>query len=294
MGAATAVSWGEILWDLFPDGPVLGGAPANVAFHLAQLGRSTALVSRVGDDERGREARRALTAAGVDTGAVQVDPDRPTGAVNVDVDPEGNASYSLNRGGAWEHIAWDEAARQRVRSAAALCYGTFCQRNRDAVDAMEQAIATAPPGCLRVCDPNLRRTGIDDGVLERALTCADVVKLNHREAERIEALFGARDAVSWLRDRGARVVALTRGAGGARLVGPNGEHDHPGLPVSGGDTVGAGDVYTAVLVHMLLEQPGDPDLERINRAANAAGAFVASQRGATPRLPDHILRQVAK
>ncbi|HUS63976.1 MAG TPA: PfkB family carbohydrate kinase, partial [Kofleriaceae bacterium] len=119
MSALAAVAWGEILWDLFPDGRRLGGAPANVAYHLAVLGGETALVSRVGDDAEGRDAAAALAAAGVDVGAVQVDPARPTGAVDVSVE-DGEASYRLRKGCAWEHIEWDAAAQRAVAQPLAV------------------------------------------------------------------------------------------------------------------------------------------------------------------------------
>ena len=81
------VCWGEILWDRFPDGPRLGGAPANVAYHLGVLGRPVALISRVGDDDDGRTALAALAARGVDVAPVAVDRERPTGSVEVPTRP---------------------------------------------------------------------------------------------------------------------------------------------------------------------------------------------------------------
>lgn len=275
------VSWGEILWDRFPDGRRLGGAPANVAYHLAALGARVALVSRVGDDEPGRAARTGLADRGVDVSLIQVDADRQTGSVEIDTDGDGNATYRLNRGGAWEHIALTDDGAARIAEASALIYGTFCQRNPESRDAMMRALDTAPEGCLRVCDPNLRATGVDTDVLVASLERADVVKINHREAEAIERLLGVDDAVAWLLGKRARLVAFTRGADGSRLCTQAEQIDHPGFPASGGDTVGAGDAYTAVLVRGLL---ADAPLPALLEHANRYGAFVASQRGATPAI----------
>ena len=72
------VIWGEVLWDRFPDGDQLGGAPANVAYHLGQAGGWARLVTRVGDDELGRRAIARL-AHFVDTSLVQIDSERETG-----------------------------------------------------------------------------------------------------------------------------------------------------------------------------------------------------------------------
>jgi len=285
MAGESVVCWGEVLWDRFPDGARLGGAPANVAYHLGVLGRPVALVSRVGDDAEGREAIGRLRRRGVDVTAVEVDPGRPTGSVEVTIGDDGQARYTLNRGGAWEHIARGEAARAAIAGAGALVYGTFCQRNDDTRAALAAALGTAPPGCLRVCDPNLRPVGVDPVVLHAALTAADVVKINDREAAQIEELLGVADAVAWLLERGAQLVALTRGGHGSRLLTRGGDADHPGYPAIGGDTVGAGDAFTAVLVHQLLA--GRP-LAAINEAANRYASWICTQRGATPDVPDPV------
>jgi fructokinase len=285
--APLSLCWGEILWDRFPDGARLGGAPANVAFHLAALGGSVALASRVGDDDAGRTAIAAMAARGVDTSLIQLDARRPTGAVDVAVDAEGNATYTLNRGGAWEHIAWSSEVGARLSHAAALCFGTLSQRTDAGREALERAIAAAPPGCLRVCDPNLRPSGVDADVVRTSLAAATVVKINEREEQQLRILFGVADSIDWLMTRSARVVALTRGAGGSRLITRAGEHDCAGFPAaSGGDTVGAGDAYTATLVHMLLR---DRATAEINETACRVGCFVASVRGATPALPAALI-----
>ncbi len=277
--------WGEILWDRFPDGPRLGGAPSNVAYHLAVLGRPVSLISRVGDDPEGHAALAALAARGVDVGPVQIDPGRPTGSVDVTLGADGQPRYRLNRGGAWEHIAWGDQARAAVGGAAALVYGTFCQRNADACASIGAGLGTAPVGCLRVCDPNLRPIGVDVVVLQAALAAADVVKINEREADQIEELLDVPDAVAWLLDRGAQLVALTRGPHGSRLHTAAGSHDHPGYPAIGGDTVGAGDAFTAVLVHHLL---AGSSLAQINEAANRYASWLCTCRGATPDVPADI------
>ena len=277
--------WGEILWDRFPDGPRLGGAPSNVAYHLAVLGQPVSLISRVGDDPEGHAALAALAARGVDVSAVQIDPGRPTGSVEVSIGADGHARYRLNRGGAWEHIAWVDEARTAIAAAGALVYGTFCQRNADACAAIGAGLGTAPAGCLRVCDPNLRPIGVDPVVLQAALAAADVVKINDREADQIEELLDVPDAVAWLLERGAQLVALTRGPHGSSLHTATGSDDHPGYPAIGGDTVGAGDAFTAVLVHHLLA--GSP-LPAINEAANRYASWLCTAHGATPDVPDDI------
>jgi fructokinase len=282
---ARAVAWGEILWDLFPDGRRLGGAPANVAYHLAALGGVTALVSRVGDDDDGRAATAALAAAGVDVSAVQIDAARPTGAVDVSI-AGGEATYRLRKGCAWEHIEWGAEARAAIAGAGAICYGSLSQRRPEARAALEAALAARPPGCVAVCDLNLRRREQDADLIRWAVSAADLLKINEREEVELARLLGQGDVVTHLLERGARQVALTRGAAGCSILTASDRIDVPGVAAArGGDNVGCGDAFTAVWVHHTLR--GSPAAEAATAACGYA-AFVASQRGATPSIPPEV------
>src|SRR5256885_12692967 len=103
------VIWGEVLWDLFPDGEQLGGAPANVAWHLGLAGGWAQLVTRVGDDDAGRRAVARLEAA-CDVELVQIDRERATGVVEVTIE-RGEPRYRLVPGRAWERIECTAAVR---------------------------------------------------------------------------------------------------------------------------------------------------------------------------------------
>lgn len=299
MPTPSVIVWGELLWDRFPDGARLGGAPANVAWHLAQLGTPVALVTRVGDDDDGRAAIAAMAARGVDTTLVQVDPERATGEVGVRVEA-GEPRYTLHPGRAWERIELTDELRAALVTARALVFGTLAQREAAGRDALGAALAGASPRVLRVCDPNLRGTPGPGELLavEQALAAADVVKVGEREVAQLAALGVREDVVGWLLARGARLVAVTRGSEGSRWYAP----DFGGLDVApvaarggpGADNVGCGDAYTAALVHGLLAGWPWP---RIGRLAARLGAEVASVRGATPIIDeaarDAILAEIA-
>lgn len=277
------VVWGELLWDRFPDGDQLGGAPANVAWHLAQLGTPVALATRVGDDADGHAARARLRTAGVDDALVQVDGERATGEVTVTV-VDGEPRYRLVPGRAWERIELTPAIAERLPAVRALVYGTLAQRRPVGLAALEAALAAASPRVLRVCDPNLRPASPspgDDAALASALRAADVVKVGERELAMIGARLGIADVVASLLENGTRLVAVTRGADGSTWYGPGGALFRvaavPARP--GGDNVGCGDAYVAGMVHGLLA--GWP-WRRIGALAAAIAAEVASARGATP------------
>jgi fructokinase len=281
--ASPIVIWGEILWDRLPSGSVLGGAPANCAWHLAMLGAPVALASRVGDDDDGREAIRRMAARGVDVSLIQVDPERATGEVGVVVE-RGEPRYRLAAGRAWERIEATEEALRAIRRAPAMITGTLAQRTPAGLDAWFAAMGAAAPA-LKVVDVNLRGETVDVDPVRAALDLADVVKVGGREQLAIERALGKRDLVDWLlgqRSPAARLVAVTRGPEGATLHGAAERVVAPACRARpGGDNIGCGDAYVAVLTHGLLR--GWP-LGDIALVASRWAAEVASVRGATPDL----------
>ena len=277
------VVWGEVLWDRFPDGDQLGGAPANVAYHLAQAGGWARLITRVGDDELGRLAVARLSEV-VDTALVQVDPERATGEVGVTVEG-GEPRYTLFAERAWERIACTPAATTAISEAGVLIFGTLSQRTADGLASWRQAIAAAGESCLKVCDVNLRKAPAlpETMAVREALDVADVVKVNDRELAVLASWYGWRDPLAALRE-GRKVVAVTHGAGGSTLYGDGAAISIPGVrAVVRGDNVGCGDAYLAILV---LGMTMGWDLETSGHAASRWAAAVAEVRGATPLFED--------
>lgn len=281
---------GEVLWDLLPDGKQLGGAPANFTYHCRALGALARLVTRVGDDELGREVLERFRALGLPTETVQVDPEQPTGTVSVTLDRSGQPHFTIHEGVAWDRIRADEAGLAAAGEADAICFGSLAQRSELARQAIRTLVAAAPPTALRVLDVNLRPPFVDRNVIAASLELANILKLNDGELTELATMFGlpagVREGMEELAGRfGLKVVALTRGAEGSLLLADGEWSDHPGQPTEVSDTIGAGDAFTACLVVGLLA--GHP-LDAINEHANRVAAYVCSQPGGTPRLPDAL------
>jgi fructokinase len=283
------VCWGELLWDLFPDGPRLGGAAANVAYHAAQLGQRVALVSRVGNDELGARAISELLAAGVDVCSVQVDADCCTGSVEVELHA-GEPSYRIKSEAAWDRIEWTAEVARLIGSAQALYYGTLAQRTPLGSGVLARALARTSG--LLVCDLNLRPPFADRPVIESSLAAAHAVKLNEAEAQELCRLFAISDAEQWLLQQpNVMLVAQTSGARGATLSSRSERCVALAEPSSsGGDAVGAGDAFSAVLAIEMLR--GSP-LAAIAARANRYAGYVASQPGAMPKVPPEFRAQFA-
>lgn len=281
------VGLGEVLWDMLPQGRQLGGAPANFACHARALGADAHLVSRVGNDDLGREARQALGRVGLPDDTLQLDSERPTGTVGVQLGADGQPIFTIHEQAAWDALAVTPAARTIIAGADALCFGTLAQREEPSRSTVRALVASARPAAWRILDLNLRPPFVTPEVIEASLGLANALKVNDGELARLaELLHLSGDERAQLAQLAARYhlrcVALTRGSRGSLLFEPGAWSEHAGLPAEVADTVGAGDSFTAALALGLLA--GWP-LDLINQRANQLAAFVCSRPGATPPLP---------
>ena len=295
---AIVVGLGEVLWDVFPDGARFGGAPANFACTLAGLQvdeLQIGLVSGVGRDQLGEQAVDKLQKKGVITEWLSRI-DRPTGTVDVELDEGGSASYSFAADTAWDAIDWSPKLDSLANKVSAVCFGTLGQRSSTSKTTIRRFLDATPENCLRVFDVNLRPPFWNDEVIVESLKRTEILKLNEDELPILQEscqIAGDKNQAMWslIRQYSLKLIALTEGSQGATLVSANGESSHhPGIATEIVDTVGAGDAFTATLVAGLLEKM---PLDKINAWAAKVAAYVCTQSGATPQLPD-TLRMPAK
>jgi fructokinase len=298
----TVVGLGEALFDVFPEAQILGGAPLNVAVHAHQLAQVRAgrgvVVSRVGQDDLGARVAEELANRSMTSEFLQSDPDHPTGEVFVSVDANGQPSYDIVENSAWDWLQFDPDVEDLARRTDAVCFGSLAQHNAQSRNSIYRFLDTCRPAAVKMFDVNLRLDFHDAQIVRRSCELANVVKLNNEELPVVASYLGLSgdgdDAVisHMIKLYGLKHVVLTRGKLGTVLYSASAKHAGP--PVSypaapNADAVGAGDACSAaVLVGLTLRLTGD----RIVQLANHAGAFVASQPGATPKLPDDVLNMV--
>jgi fructokinase len=279
------VGVGEVLWDLLPGGPSLGGAPANFAYITTLMGDQGIVASRVGEDSLGIDALRRMEELGLNIDYVQTDREHSTGVVNVKVDGRGIAEYEIAQPVAWDFLEWNSDWQQLALDADAVCFGSLAQRSEKSCATIRQFVAAAPEHTLKVFDINLRQSYYSADILSESIRLADVVKLNDDELPRLMGLMNVSEkddkasAKRLIRDYGLKVVCITRGSHGSLLVAGEDVSEHPGFRVSVADTVGSGDAFTAGLVHEYLH---GASLDLMNEVANLVGAWVASEVGAMP------------
>lgn len=295
MRTHTVLGIGELLWDCFGDARKPGGAPANVAFHAAQLGDQALISSRVGRDEAGDELLDALCKRGLSTAAIQRDAAHATGRVTVDTARKDRPAYTIPEDAAWDHIEWDDSLRRAAAQASAICFGTLAQRSPVSRASIKRALDVAERALL-VYDVNLRPPWYDRVIIESSLRRCHVAKLNEDEAVALASLLdlgteGVAGFAAALRKRfGVEVVCVTRADKGCVAFSSGAHVDVPACQCEVVDAVGAGDAFSAALIHGLLAQRPLGDAVGF---ANQVGALVASHQGAMPALREEFGRTIS-
>jgi fructokinase len=299
---------GELLWDLLPEGPRLGGAPANFSVMAGRLGNHAVILSRVGRDDLGRRALaelEQLDGMPADASSVQVDSEHETGRVTVEFEG-GQPSYTIHDPVAWDFLELSDEWVQLAERADAVCFGSLAQRHERSRETIQALVGLTREECVRVFDVNLRAPFYSGEILEESLELASVVKMNDAEVPLVLRLLGLDSEVNpetlgvdalragascLLKEFPAlRMVAVTRGGEGSLLVTREAWDQHPGIATQVADTIGAGDAFTAAMTHYLLR---GASLSTLNEAGNRWGSWVASQAGAMPMLPGAVQAQIA-
>lgn len=283
------ILFGEALADIFPDGPIMGGAPLNVSFHLQAFGLYPMLITRTGTDELHRKLIRLMDDAGMTVAGVQSDPHYPTGQVLIKPSENGYGhQFEILANQAYDFIDPVTAATAASSIEPDLVYfGTLAQRNRLSGSALETVFRYTPQ-VPRLLDINLRKPWYTRDTVHYSLTRADHVKVNEDELIELSGLLNlhTRDpqdiASHLIEEFHLNTLLVTCGADGAWLRDQSGnEAETPGITdITIIDTVGAGDGFSAVFIlGMLLGWPEILTLERANRFA----AALCGIRGAIPQ-----------
>lgn len=279
---------GEILWDVIDRAEHLGGAPLNFAAHAQKLGHDVYPLSAVGDDERGRRALNLISARGISTDFIGVLPGKPTGTAEVELDFDGKPTFRIVRPAAYDFVALTPGDLQAIAQLQPqwVYFGTLYHMSPKAM-ASTLSLLSAVPKARRFYDINLREGNWSLAVVEELASHTSVMKLNDGEAGCLDGMLGAEGEEGsiesccrrWQQRFQCEVVCITSGECGCAILRRDEFVETAGFRVDVADTVGAGDAFSAALVHGLGQ---GWDLARIGRFANAVGAVVASKPGAIP------------
>lgn len=281
---------GEILWDVFPQGKVLGGAPANFAYHVSQFGLDGFAVSAIGKDALGKEIMQVLNDKQLKKVIGEVD--FPTGTVQVTLSGKGIPQYEICEQVAWDNIPFTPELEALAKQTKTVCFGSLAQRSAVSHATINRFIDAVPAGAMKIFDINLRQHFYSKELIDESLRKCNVLKINDDEMVLVAKLFGWDDkpeveiARHLMQVYQLNIVVLTKGTDGSYVFTADETSYLPTPPVEVADTVGAGDSFTAAFVASLLK--GKSIVEAHQKAVDVS-AFVCTQHGAMPVLPATIL-----
>ena len=284
------VGIGEILWDVFPQGKVLGGAPANFAYHVSQFGFNGYAVSAIGKDADGNELVELLNDKQLRTHIEEVN--FPTGTVQVTLSGKGIPHYEICEGVAWDNIPFTDELRSLAQRTKTVCFGSLAQRSPVSYATINRFLEEVPEGAMKIFDINLRQSFYTRELIETSLQKCNVLKINDDEVKLVATLFGWDDhseievARRLIKSYALDILVLTKGTEGSYVFTATETSYLPTPCVEVADTVGAGDSFTAGFVASLLQ--GKSITEAHQKAVDVS-AFVCTQRGAMPVLPASLI-----
>ena len=285
------VGLGEVLWDMLPEGKKMGGAPANFAYHVSQFGLESRVASAIGCDASGDELLDHLRQKSLQGVVERVD--YPTGSVGVEVDEKGVPRYDIREDVAWDHIPFTPRLEELARHTQAVCFGSLAQRHSASRSTIQQFLDTMPEeeGRYKIFDINLRQNFYTPEILLSSLQRCNILKINDEELDVISRIFGLPDTGVQKKCHGMlekydlKALILTCGTQGSFVFTPDDTSFQNTPKVEVADTVGAGDSFTAAFTAALLT---GRDLHEAHRLAVEVSAYVCTQSGAMPVLPQRL------
>lgn len=289
--ALSAVSFGEVLFDLFPTHKKIGGAPLNVALRMKSLGVQSKIISKVGLDEEGLEIFDYLKSKDMDVSFIQKSKEYKTGVVHVMINEKGNASYDIAYPSAWDKIEQNDELSAVVSSSDVFIFGSLICRDEVSRNTLFSMIKQAN---YTVFDVNLRQPYYIKENLIDLMKASDFIKLNDEELLELSQMLASpfhsfEQNIRFIASQmGTSQICVTKGAFGAVLFYNDKFYYNSGYFIKVADTVGAGDSFLASLITKLLR--GDSPQKSLNFAC-AMGALVASKEGANPEISEKEIKK---
>jgi len=281
MEKITAV--GEILFDVYPETRNLGGAPLNFLYHIFKFTGKGKIISRVGNDVLGENARDFLKSNNIPTDYIQIDHLHPTGVTSVMLDANKVPSFHIDEDRAYDFIENNSEIEKLVEEETdCLYFGSLAQRNNVSRNIIQNLLGKK---IKYFCDLNLRQNFYSEEVISTSLKSADVLKINLDELELINRIVFKKEysfeaaTADLIKCFNIELLAVTKGADGSTLFYKNEIDECKNLSGEVEDTLGAGDAFASVLCIGYLR---GWKLSRTNQLANEFAGEICKIKGALP------------
>lgn len=281
--------------DLFEACP--GGAPCNVLAMLGKLGRKTAFLGKVGDDQFGKLLRATIEEAGICADGLKQDEKVHTTLALVHTFPDGDRDFSFYRNpGADMMLTEEELDTDLIRQARIFHFGTLSMTDEPVRSATKKALNTAKEaGCLISFDPNLRPplwSSLDQAkeMMKYGFGYCDILKISDNEIQFVSGKEDYDEGIRYLQDTyHIPLIFLTMGSDGSRAYYKGMRVERPGFSVDTIETTGAGDTFCGSALNGILERGmenlTEEALGEILTFANAAAALITTKKGAIRSMP---------
>ena len=276
------LSIGELLWDIFPDKKILGGAPANFIFHARQFGSDATLFTALGNDQQGLELEETAAKAGIIMQSSRVS--HPTGIADIFLNNEQVPTYKLNDNCAWDHIPLTNNLKIFAAKADLIVFGTIAQRNFESRNTIKKALKLSKPSSKILFDINLRLNFYTKEIIEESLSAANYLKLNDEEESVLQNLFN-KNIEQIISDFNLELAILTLGPKGSKIITSNSMSECPAAKCKIVDIVGAGDSFTAFFIINYLK---GMSISESQKKASKVAAYVCAHNGATVQIPKNL------
>lgn len=289
-------AFGEVLWDLLPDASVLGGAPFNFTYRINSLDNEGVMISAIGKDTLGEKALKTITELQISDRYIQINPEYPTGTVNVYFDEFKNPDYEIIKDVAYDFVTFNENLEKLILQVDCICFGTLAQRNSISKHTLQKLLQHFK-GKYRFYDLNLRKDCYSIENIISSLKNADILKLNKQEANTLNDLLQLNKnglveiCMELINSYQLQYCVITLEECGSLAVSVSGEVVYnPGFKVKLTDPLGAGDAFSAGFVDALLR---GKSLKEASESGNRLGALVVTKKGATQKTTQDELNNMA-
>jgi len=275
-----------------------GGAPCNVLAMLNKLGKKTAFIGKVGNDQFGKLLKDTIEKLGIESKALLLDDEINTTLAFVHTFPDGDREFSFYRKpGADMMLTEEDVNYDLIRQAKLFHFGTLSMTDEPVRSATKKALDTAKKaGCLISFDPNLRpplwsSLELAKEMMEYGLGYCDILKISDNEIQFLTGKEDYDEGIQTLQERyHIPLIFLTLGKDGSRAYYKDMRVEAGGFKLKTIETTGAGDTFCGSSLNGILERGlenlGEEDLKEILTFANAAAALITTKKGAIRSMPE--------
>lgn len=275
-----------------------GGAPCNVLAMLNKLGKKTAFIGKVGNDQFGTLLRKTLNEVGIDTSNLFTDDEVNTTLAFVHTLADGDREFSFYRNpGADMMLKEDEIDEDFLSQAKIFHFGTLSMTQDEVRAATKKAVKSAKQsGALISFDPNLREplwSSLESAKeqMEYGFSQCDILKISDNEIQFVSGKEDYDEGIKYLQDKyQIPLILLTMGKEGSRAYYKGMRVERSGFSVKTIETTGAGDTFGGSALNYILEHDfynlTEEDLGGLLSFANAAAAIVTTKKGAILAMPE--------